>query len=101
MRNRLLAVVVALRGADRCVDVATRGLVALEGYGCQMVELDEDDRAVNTVVVARFDLCPTHPREVGLAEMAAILRKPDMVVARPQSADTGIQKPIRHLRLTP
>src|SRR5207245_4917921 len=74
LAQQILAVVVSVWGPDHGVNVIPRWLVVVEGYAVQMIELDQDDRAVDPVVEGAVILDATHPHEVGVGEMSRHLR---------------------------
>src|SRR4051794_7364235 len=80
LRQEALTVVVAVRGTDRRVDVLTSRLVLLESDTAQVVELDEDYRAVHTVVERIVIAGAAHPREVRLVDVLVDRAHPGIVV---------------------
>src|SRR2546428_14045204 len=69
LAKEIFAVVVAVRRANDGMNVATGGLVVGERDPGLVVELDQDDRAVDAVVEDAVLLAAAHPGEVGLLQV--------------------------------
>src|SRR5262245_16991453 len=67
--EQILAVVVAVGGADDRVDVIARRLVVVERNTALVIELDQDDRAVDAVVEHAVVRDTADPGEARLVEV--------------------------------
>lgn len=68
--QEILAIVIAVWGADGRVNVlAGGGATPTKGYGALMIELNENNRAVDAVVEDRFFIHLTNPGEAGAVQM--------------------------------
>jgi hypothetical protein len=70
LAQEILSIVATVRGPYDNVNVfATRRTAAVpEGYWGLMIEFDQDDRAVYTVVEDAVGFRPANPREVSLVQ---------------------------------
>ena len=85
--KKVFAVVVAIRRANYRMNVVARRLVDVQRDSALMVELDEDDRAVNPIVENALLVRAAHPREVGLRKVFLNLCHLDLGMALWHSID--------------
>src|SRR4029450_8155964 len=91
LAQQIPPVVVAVRRPDHGVGVVARGGVVVEGDPALLVELDQDDGAVNPVVEDAVLVGAAHPREVGLREVSLHLVEPYRVMTGPDAAVVGLE----------
>src|SRR5438445_7475346 len=93
LAQQILAVVVAVRRADHRVDVLTRGRIVVERHPALVIELDQDDRAVDAIVEDAVLLDAADPGEARLGQVARDLVASHLGVARTDAADVGVEQP--------
>ena len=73
LREQVLAVIVAVRCSDNCMDMVScgyAGLILLQGpHRILMVEFDQDDRALDAVIEHRVIRAAAAPAEPGFVQM--------------------------------
>jgi hypothetical protein len=91
LTQQVHAIVIAIWGAHDRMDMLTRWRVILQGDTTLMVELDEDDRAMDTIVEDTMLVNAAHPGKVRFFQMPVDFLQLDLRVTRPQTPDVGIE----------
>src|SRR5260370_26777092 len=82
LAQQVLAVVVAVRRADYRVDMIARGLVVRIDDPRLVVEFDEHDWTVDTIVEGAVIVVRANPGKVRVAQVIERLLEPDFRMAR-------------------
>src|SRR5215813_3130360 len=93
LSEQILAVVVAVGRADDRVDMIARGLVVVERDAALVIELDQDDRAVDAVVVDAVLRHAADPREAGLVQVPRDLFAAHSSVAGTDATEVRVEQP--------
>jgi hypothetical protein len=93
LAQEIFAVVVAIRRAHHDVNVVPVGLLVLrERLTPLVVKLDDDNRALDTVVKHAVFFDSTHPGKMSLLEMPLHLRHLYFSVTWPYAADVNFNQ---------
>lgn len=65
------AIIIAIRGAHHRVNVLARGFIVVQRNAALVIELNENDGAVHTIVKWTVLIHATHPGKVRLFQMLA------------------------------
>src|SRR5919201_1207077 len=81
LAEQILAVIVPVRRPHQRMDVIAGRLVVVERHPVQMIELDQDDWALNPIIEDAVVVDAADPYEVGLGDMLGHLIHLDASVA--------------------
>jgi hypothetical protein len=87
LAQEILAVVVAVGGTHHRVDVVARGPLIAKRDAALVVELDENDRAMDAIIEHTVAINAAHPGEKGIRQVLLYLRHSDFGMARPDVAN--------------
>jgi hypothetical protein len=91
LAQQIHAVVIAIWGAHNCMNVLARWRIIIQGNTPLMVKLDEDDRAVDTVVEHAMLINAAHPGKVRFFQVPLDFLHLHPSVTRPQAPNVGIE----------
>ena len=95
LTQQIFTVIISIGRADRSMNVLPRRAFAFErrhGDRLLVIKLDQDDRAVDSVVEHCFVVDGSDPREVGVRQMLLDLRQLNFGVAIVHVGDVLIRK---------
>src|SRR5579875_4177677 len=90
--QQILAIVIAVRGSHQCMNVIACMLVVVERDSGLMIELDQDNGAVDSIIKRAHIVDRADPGEIGLVEMRLHFLEPDFGMARTDAADVDFNQ---------